>query len=161
MRCQPVPDRILRRSAWLLTLVLLAVTAGLLLARSAQSRDRAHDLEERLRCPTCQSVSVADSPSDTAQAMRDAVRQQVDAGRSDDEILGYFQDRYGRWVLLDPPARGTTLLLWALPALAVVVAALAVARLVRPPQAGAPLSTEERERVRAEADRVVSSEEEP
>jgi len=159
-----VRERASRRAAWLLTVVLLAVAAVGLLTGTRQPLDRAAAIEQRLRCPTCQSVSVADSPSETAAAMRATVRQQVDAGRSDQEILTYFKDRYGAWVLFDPPVRGRTSLVWLLPAVAAVVATGAVVRLSRDPAAAeplVPLSAEERLRVREESKQVRDPEEEP
>jgi cytochrome c-type biogenesis protein CcmH len=108
---------------WLpaMALVVLAavVVAGLAQGRTAP-RDRAEALAARLRCPDCQSISVAESDSQTAQAIRAEIARQLAAGRSDQQVLDYFVARYGRWVLLDPPPRGATLLLWLLP-----VAALA------------------------------------
>lgn len=150
-----------RRLTWVATFALLAVAVVGLFSGSPEPRDRAYELEQRLRCPTCQTVSVADSPSETATAMRTAIDGQVAAGRSDEEILGYFRQRYGAWVLLDPPARGRTLLVWALPGLAVVVAAMVVARFLRRSAPVPPLSAEERELVRAESERVAGREEEP
>ncbi|MGH7744843.1 MAG: cytochrome c-type biogenesis protein, partial [Candidatus Dormibacteria bacterium] len=62
-------------------IVLLALTAvGLLLGRSGE-RDRASELQQRLRCPVCKSVSIDESQSQTAVAMRRAVAEQVAAGR--------------------------------------------------------------------------------
>jgi cytochrome c-type biogenesis protein CcmH len=69
---------------------------------------------------------VADSPSETAASMNRLIQEQVDAGRSDAEILAFFRQRYGDWILLDPPARGRTLVVWALPAAALVVGVGAV-----------------------------------
>lgn len=118
---------------------LLAVTAvGLLLGRSGET-DRGYELQQRLRCPVCTSVSIAESQSDTAVAMRRAVDEQIAAGRSDAQIIDYFRARYGNWVLIDPPARGATLLLWLLPAvvaLAGLGAVLARARRSSPPAVG-------------------------
>lgn len=120
------------RSRWLQLIVASAVVAMLavavtgLLAAPPGLRDRAYELEQRLRCPVCQSVSIAESPSETAQAMRDVVAEQVAAGRSDQEILDYFRARYGDWVLHDPPAAGATLLLWLLPAAGAAVGAVAL-----------------------------------
>lgn len=96
----------------------LALFLGLAVAPLLGDRpagDRSYALEQRLRCPVCQSVSIAESPSQTAAAMRQAVRQQVAAGRSDRQIIAYFRARYGDWVVLSPPARGSTLALWLLP----------------------------------------------
>jgi len=105
----------------LLALVgLLTVVVVGLLGGSGRPPDRAAELDARLRCPVCKSVSIADSPAETASAMRLVVREQVAAGRSDAEILAYFEERYGPTVRLDPPAAGRSLWLWVLPAIAAV-----------------------------------------
>lgn len=93
---------------------LLAVVLTSLLGAKTTTEDRAYALEERLRCPTCKSVSIAESPSETAASMRRVVAEQIAAGRSDAEIIDYFKDRYGQWVLLDPPMSGVTKWLWLL-----------------------------------------------
>jgi cytochrome c-type biogenesis protein CcmH len=104
----------------MVVLGLLAFTVVTLLTATRPAPDRVQELSERLRCPVCKSVSIAESPSETAVAMRQAVADQVAAGRTDEEIVDFFRARYGDWVLLDPPAQGTTLLLWLAP-LAVAV----------------------------------------
>ncbi|SFB62701.1 cytochrome c-type biogenesis protein CcmH [Amycolatopsis marina] len=128
-------------------LSLLAVAVVGLLTAGSGPADRAYELEQRLRCPVCKSVSIAESPSETAQIMRIAVAEQVAAGRSDQEIIGYFRARYGDWVLLDPPASGATLILWVLPVAAVVVGGIAVFLVRRRPEPGGDLTAEQRERV--------------
>lgn len=140
-----------------LTLVLLAVTAVGLFLGGPPARDRATDLERRLRCPVCKSVSVADSPSATAASMRQVVQEQVAAGRSDEQILAYFRARYGDWVLLDPPRRGRTWLVWALPVAVAVGAVALVATRARPGPAAvpnAPLPPDVRAEVAAAAERL-------
>jgi cytochrome c-type biogenesis protein CcmH len=109
-----------------LTLVLAAIVVVGLLRADPSEPDRARELAGRLRCPVCQGESVADSPSETAASMNRLIQEQVDAGRSDAEILAFFRQRYGDWILLDPPARGRTLVVWALPAAALVVGVGAV-----------------------------------
>lgn len=78
---------------------------------------RAVAIERTLRCPTCQGLSVADSPSPIAAGIRQQVEQQVHAGRSAHQIRAYFTARYSDWILLDPPRRGLGWLVWAAPPL--------------------------------------------
>ncbi len=112
----------------------------------------AADLERRtslvasgLRCPVCQGVSVEDSPTELARQMRAVVREQLAAGRSPDEVRGYFVDKYGEWILLQPKASGFNLLVYVLPWLAVLagmtVIVLAVRRWTRPLPAEASAQT--------------------
>lgn len=117
---------------------LLAAVVVTLVSAGRPAPDRVQELAQQLRCPVCKSVSIAESPSDTATAMRQVVAEQVAAGRSDAEIIGYFRARYGDWVWLDPPARGTTLLLWLLPAAAVIAGAALVATRARRRDGPAP-----------------------
>jgi len=74
-----------------------------------------YDVASGLRCPVCQGLSVADSPSHTAVAMKDRVRFLVQAGYTAEQIDAYFVARYGEWVLLAPPAQGLTWILWLAP----------------------------------------------
>ncbi len=156
-----MPRRIVNVGIVVAIVVLAVTTVGLLLGGSG-GRDRASELQQRLRCPVCKSVSIDESQSQTAVAMRRAVAEQVAAGRGDAEIIGFFRARYGDWVLLDPPFRGTTALLWLLPAAATfvgVAALLARARRVVPP--AAEISAADRARVATELARTRTAEQEP
>jgi cytochrome c-type biogenesis protein CcmH len=93
---------------------------------SDREQRRVHDISAQLRCVVCQALSVADSPSATAQQMRALVLEQVRAGKSDEAILAYFVSRYGEWVLLAPPRQGFNLLAWWLPFVGIAVGVLAV-----------------------------------
>lgn len=151
-RCASVRDRsglwnglIVGGILAMLMLVGLALTSG-----SDQPRDRAGALEGRLRCPVCKQVSIRDSPSETAAAMRRLVAAQVEAGRSDEQVVGFFQARYGDWILLDPPAAGRTRWLFVLPAIAGAAGLLLVAtRAGRPDQELPDLDDVSRARVAA------------
>jgi len=68
-----------------------------------------------LRCPVCQGLSVADSPSATAQNMKAHVRELVAAGYDQDQILAYFERSYGEFVRLEPARRGVNWLVWIAP----------------------------------------------
>jgi cytochrome c-type biogenesis protein CcmH len=76
---------------------------------------RIRQLEERLRCLVCQNQSLADSNAALAGDLRKEVRDQVAAGRSDEEIIGFLVQRYGDFVLYEPPFKATTVLLWVGP----------------------------------------------
>lgn len=77
--------------------------------------DGAHAIGLLLRCPVCQGMPISDSPADMAQSMMAKVRTMHSEGKSEDEILKYFTDRYGDWVLLKPKASGFNWLVWGLP----------------------------------------------
>ena len=88
-------------------LVLGAATTDL----EAQVRD----IATQLRCPVCQGLSVGDSPSELANEMRTLVREQLQQGKTPAEVLDYFAQRYGEWILLAPPKHGFNLVIWVLP----------------------------------------------
>ncbi|WP_334148471.1 cytochrome c-type biogenesis protein [Hyphomicrobium sp.] len=68
-----------------------------------------------LRCPVCQGESIYDSHSTVAGQMKALIREQVSAGRSDDEIKSFFVDRYGEFILMEPRASWRTALVWVFP----------------------------------------------
>lgn len=68
-----------------------------------------------LRCPVCQGLSVADSPSGMAVDMKHQVRAMLQAGYDEDQILIYFERSYGEFVRLKPPLRGVNWLVWLAP----------------------------------------------
>ena len=116
---------------------------------------RARALHAELRCMVCQGQSIGDSDAALARDMRAIVRERIAAGESDDAVRGFLTDRYGDYVLLDPPVKPETYALWFGPA-AVFVAGAAIAfALLRRARAGArgagaaPLSAEERRRLDA------------
>ena len=109
-----------RRALALLAVAL--VVAGLGLARAA-APDRPATLPERvaavsatIRCPTCQGLSIEDSPSVLATGSRQIVEEQLRAGRTPQQVRQYFVDRYGPSALLSPDPAGAGLLAWLLPA---------------------------------------------
>jgi len=69
-------------------------------------------LAEKLRCLVCQNESLASSRSELANDLRQEVREQMQMGKSDQEIIDYLVARYGDYVLFDPPMKSYTILLW-------------------------------------------------
>lgn len=78
---------------------------------------RVREIADQLRCPVCRGVPISESPSAMAVDMMQAVRQQLEQGRTETEILNYFESRYGEWILLNPKPKGLNLMIWILPLL--------------------------------------------
>lgn len=77
---------------------------------------RARNLSKELRCMVCQNQSIDDSDAPLARDLRLLVRERLQAGDSDRQVMDFLTDRYGEFVLLKPPVNARTFLLWALPA---------------------------------------------
>ena len=74
------------------------------------------NIASQLRCPVCQGESVADAPATLAQQMRGVIRQQIQEGKSDQQIVQYFINRYGAQnIVWSPPWQGFTILAWLVP----------------------------------------------
>ncbi|HXZ05840.1 MAG TPA: cytochrome c-type biogenesis protein [Ktedonobacteraceae bacterium] len=94
---------------------------------SRQSLDqRVHDVASQLKCLVCQGESVADSPATLSLQMRGVIRQQLQSGKSEQEVIQYFVSRYGDRILLSPPMQGITLLAWIVPIALMILGALLV-----------------------------------
>ena len=88
-------------------------------------------LSEKLRCLVCQNQTLADSNAELAADLRQQLREQVAAGRSDEQILDYLVQRYGDFVLYEPPFKATTVLLWIGPFVLLAAAALVLVATLR------------------------------
>ena len=88
--------------------------------------EEVREIALQLRCPVCQNLSVGDSPSELANEMRGLIREQLQAGKSRAEVMEYFVERYGEWILLAPPKRGFNLVVWVLPFVLIPVGGVAV-----------------------------------
>lgn len=110
---------------------------------------RAVELSEHLRCLVCQNQTIADSNAELAQDLRKQVREQIAQGRTDPEIISFMVQRYGDFVLYNPPLKATTLLLWFGPGvllLAGIVALILNVRARRRREEPAELTGQERSR---------------
>jgi len=115
---------------------------------------RAREISGGVRCMVCQNENIDDSNAPLARDLRLLVRERLKKGDSDDQVRDYLVARYGDFVLLKPPLKSDTLILWITPALVLLGAAgFTVARLRgRKASATAALTPEER----AELDRLVA-----
>ena len=146
-----------------LAAVLIAVALGATPAAAVEPDEilddpaleaRARELSQELRCLVCQNESIDSSSAGLARDLRIIVRERLVAGDSDAEVKSYLVARYGDFVLLKPPVKPTTYLLWYGPVAILLVGAAGVYVFFRrrrgaaPATAGpAPLSTEERSRL--------------
>ena len=124
----------MRRALVMLAALWLGLAPAL--AQEAQLADpkleqRARDLSKEIRCVVCQSQSVADSDADIARELRVLIREQIAAGKSDQDIRDYLVARYGDFVLFDPPFKAATYVLWIGPFAVLVLAGLVVALFFR------------------------------
>ena len=96
-----------------------AVQPGEMLADPALEK-RARELSAELRCLVCQNQSIDDSSAPLARDLRLVVRERLVAGDSNEQVMNYVVARYGEFILLRPPFRPGTLLLWLTPLVALV-----------------------------------------
>lgn len=92
---------------------------------------RVKALAQRLRCPVCQGESIQDSPAELSTQMKGLVREQLAAGKSEQEVLDYFLAKYGDWILLEPRAAGLNLLVYWLPVVFLLIGGGALFMIVR------------------------------
>jgi len=142
-------------------LVLLALLSGAASAKEAAPtaedvvvEKRMVAISEELRCLVCQNESLSGSQADLAKDLRREIREQIQQGRSDQEIMDFMVGRYGDFVRYRPPLKGTTLMLWfgpfALLLIGIVVLVVYLRRRSRRVAAALPaLSAEEQRKVDA------------
>jgi cytochrome c-type biogenesis protein CcmH len=102
--------------------------------QGAALESRAKEVAGLLRCPVCQGLSVADSPSTMASNMRAQVKDLLAAGYGEEQILAYFERSYGEFVRLKPPLRGVNWLVWLAPVAGLLLGAAVIAWVLRGPR---------------------------
>jgi len=144
-----------KRSAALTLALTLTLTLPALAVEPAEKladpvlESRARQVSQGLRCLVCQNESIDESHADLAHDVRVLLRERITAGDSDAQATAYIVSRYGEFVLLEPPMKRSTYLLWFSPLLLLGAAAAAVALAARhkavPP--APPLDAAERQRL--------------
>lgn len=140
----------------ILLLILMTGAGFFAFAKDAQPLAEDPVLEERvlalskeLRCLVCQNETLADSRADLAVDLRNQIREQMKAGKSDKEIIAFLTERYGKFILFRPPMDPTTYLLWFGPFVLLLVGLLLLFRYVKHRReliVDQPLSAAERSR---------------
>jgi cytochrome c-type biogenesis protein CcmH len=113
---------------------------------------RAREISREIRCPVCQGESIDDSNAPISRDLRIIIRERIVAGDTDAEVVDYIVARYGEFVLFNPRAEGSNLILWlagpALLLVAVAVGAVAFRRRAQTARGDDRLSAEEEARLR-------------
>jgi cytochrome c-type biogenesis protein CcmH len=129
----------------LLLFVCLAFAARA--AEESALEKRIMHIASELRCLVCQNQSLADSNADLAQDLRNTIREQLQAGKSEKDVVAFMVERYGDFVLYRPPLKASTVLLWFGPLLLVALGdGLLARRLLRRRAAEPELSEADRAR---------------
>jgi cytochrome c-type biogenesis protein CcmH len=128
-------------------LFLLLFLSPPVLSEGSDLEKRAHALEQELRCLVCQNQTLADSNAPLAVDLRNQVREQLAAGKSDQDVIDFMVARYGDFVLYRPPFKASTVFLWAGPFVFLLLGAFILYRRVTGRPAPEPaLSASDRER---------------
>lgn len=141
--------------AALLALGALALVEALAPAAPLTPAEQAAQIAGELRCPDCQALSVAESQTAAAAAIRREIVALLEAGRTPAQVRQHFVDRYGEWILQAPRSQ----LVWLLPAAAVLLGIGVLGWWLRrgravPPPATPPAGDAIRDRIRDEVERL-------
>ena len=150
----------MRRLALPIAMAALLALGGLVVlelvrpAAPPTQAEQARRIAAELRCPDCQALSVAESETAAAAAIRRQIVEQLAAGQPPDQIRAYFVARYGEWILLAPPSPFA----WLIPAAALVVGIGVLAWWLRRGQSPVapvtPAPQEVRDRIRDEVEQL-------
>ena len=114
-----------------LIIFLFLLVPSAIPAASPDLEEQTRSIAAELRCVVCQNLSVADSPSEMAQQMRAVVREQLQAGKTPEQVKEFFVSKYGEWVLLKPKTTGFSALLWILPYVVLVLGVITALWFIR------------------------------
>ncbi len=120
-------DRLRSSLSGLVTVLLLAFVAVSLATADPPEQDRAREIGSLVRCPVCNGESIAESPAPLAQAMMDVVREGIDDGLSNEQIIEGLLVSYTDSQRLDPEISASTLALWLIPGAALLIGAFLIA----------------------------------
>jgi cytochrome c-type biogenesis protein CcmH len=114
-----------------LVIALVALVAGSSGGQAPTPAERTASIANRVKCPTCQGLTVEQSKTPLAVDIRSQIERQVDLGRTDSEIIGGLTKSYGNTILTNPPATGAGAVVWVAPIAFVVLAFIGLAAALR------------------------------
>ena len=130
-----------------LFVVLVLFMRGVFAAGEDNLDKRVATLAHELRCLVCQNQTIADSNAPLAMDLRNQVREQLKAGKSEQDVIDFMVARYGDFVLYRPPFKPSTVVLWAGPLLLLLLGAYLLLRRLRRRAPQVQLNEAERARV--------------
>jgi cytochrome c-type biogenesis protein CcmH len=116
---------------------------AVVIAQEEPTYDEINNIASKLNCPTCSGISLSDCPTVTCQQWRDQIGDLLKKGYTEEEVLNYFVTQYGQQVLQEPPRTGSTLFLWMLPGVALLIGGVWLIYLLRQWQNPQPVVTGE------------------
>ena len=93
--------------------------------------DKTREISQNIRCLVCQNQSIDESNSELAKDLRILIKEKVSKGFNNKEIYNYLSTRYGDYILLNPPLKTNTLLLWFLPFLILILGSILMFRFIK------------------------------
>lgn len=118
-------------ACWLFLMTGLVFAIQDIKLNNVEDESRFNALSNILRCMVCQNQSIADSNAELARDFRNQVKEKMNAGQSDDEIIDYMVYRYGDYIVYKPPFNMATVLLWMGPFLLLIIGFIIVFRLIK------------------------------
>ena len=112
-------------------LLVVLLCTGALAQENPQLEDRVKDLAHELRCLVCQNQTIADSNAPLALDLRNQIREQLAAGKSEQDVIDFMVARYGDFVLYRPRMTASNFLLWAAPVLLLLLGTFIGIRYIR------------------------------
>ena len=102
--------------------LLVYIFILIFLTQSAiSSSDREIEIYKNIRCLVCQGQSLNDSNSDFANDLKKIIKDKIDQNETDKQIYKYLVERFGDWILFDPPVKTRTILLWLIPGFILII----------------------------------------
>ena len=108
------------RNIFLIILFIFLIPAKIVMA----SAEREINIYKNIRCLVCQGQSLNDSNSDFAVDLKKVIKKKIIKKQTDQEIYNNLTERYGDWILLNPPLKKNTILLWVIPTLFAILGAI-------------------------------------